>query len=89
MAKVRLTGSFAAAAGVDHLVVDAATVGQLCEELGARYPGPFRRLLQPDGRLSPGAVVLVNRRNAHTLSAAQTALEPDSEVLIMPLMSGG
>ncbi len=89
MAQVRFTGSFAAAAGVDGIAMDAGTVGQLCEELGARFPGPFRRLLEPDGKLSPSVVILVDRRNAHTLSGVKTPLQPESEVLIMPLMSGG
>ncbi len=89
MASVRLTALFAAAAGAEKVRVDAQTVGELCAALAARYGGSFLRLLDGEGNLSKTAVVLVDRRNAHTLSGALTPLRSESEVLIMPLMSGG
>ena len=89
MANVRLIAVFAEAAGAQEITIDAQTVGALCKTLAARYGGSFLRLLDREGKLSKGAVVLVNRRNSHTLSGAQTPLGLDTEVVIMPLMSGG
>ncbi len=89
MPDVRLTASFAAEAGAQMLTIEAQTVGELCQALATRYGGSFLRLLDREGSLSRGAVVLVDRRNAHTLSGARTPLTTDTEVLIMPVMSGG
>ncbi len=89
MANVRLTAPFAAEAGAPVVTMQAPTVGELCQGLAARYGGSFLRLLDSAGSLSRGAVVLVDRRNAHTLQGARTPLTADTEVLIMPLMSGG
>jgi molybdopterin converting factor small subunit len=89
VANVRLTAPFATAAGAQQITIDARTIGELCTTLAARYGGSFLSLLDGDGKLTQGAVVLVDRRNAHTLSGAQTPLGFDTEVLIMLLMSGG
>ncbi|MGD0726293.1 MAG: MoaD/ThiS family protein [Spirochaetia bacterium] len=89
MANVRLIAPFAAAAGAREISIDGQTIGELCRTLAERYGGSFLRLLDREGKLSKDVVVLVNRQNAHTLSGAQTRLGSDTEVLIMPLMSGG
>lgn len=89
MAVVRFTFPFTRIVKEDSIRIDVQNLRQLCTELIKRYGGEMEMLLDDKGDLSQDIVILVNRRNAHTLSGADTVLEKDTEVLIMPYIIGG
>jgi len=89
LAVVRVTFPFTRIVKENCIRVEAQNLGQLCRELIKRYGGEMEMLLDDKGDLSQDIVILVNRRNAHTLSGADTILEKDTEVLIMPYIIGG
>jgi molybdopterin converting factor small subunit len=89
VAVVRFTSHFSRISGQERVRMQAGTLGELCRELITRYGPGMNVLLDSEGNISRGIVVLVNRMNAYALSGAATALEEDSEVLIMPILSGG
>ena len=88
MAVVRFTSPFISYCGAASIRMHADTLGELCRDL-IRRCGRMDVILDPQGDISRRIVVLVDRRNAHTLSGAATVLEEDTEVLIMPVMGGG
>ena len=88
MAVVRFTSPFISYCGATSIRMHADTLGDLCRDLIQRY-SRMDVLLDPQGGISRSIVVLVDRRNAHTLSGAATVLEEETEVLIMPVMGGG
>lgn len=86
---VRFTSPFSRISGQERVRMEADTLGDLCRQLVKRYGPEMDVLLDSEGKISRGIVVLVNRMNAYALSGADTALKEDSEVLIMPILSGG
>ena len=89
MAVARLISPFISYCGAESVSVQADTLGDLCRCLIQRYGARMNVLLDQDGGISQDIVILVDRRNAHSLSGAATKLKEDTEVLIMPLMAGG
>jgi molybdopterin converting factor small subunit len=89
LAVVRFTSPFSQISGAKSVSLNADTLGELCRALIQRYGPGMSVLLDADGNVSRSVVVLVNRRNSYTLSGAATALQHDSEVLIMPILIGG
>ncbi len=89
MARVRFLSPFNRLAGADCLDIEQATLGDLCRELARRFGGGLAGLVDDQGRLSGRVVILVDRRNAHSLRGADTPLQAGTEVLIMPPLVGG
>ncbi len=89
MAQVRFLSPFNRLTGADSLDIEQGTLGDLCRELARRFGGGLAGLVDEEGKLSGRVVILVDRRNAHSLRGADTPLEPDTEVLIMPHYVGG
>ena len=72
-----------------HVQADAATVGQLLNDLAARYPGLGDRILGSDGRLPGHLNVYVNQVEVRGLQGENTALKDGDEVALIPAMAGG
>lgn len=89
MALVRFIHPFSKAAGNKNIRIEAGDVGELCRQLVRRFGHDMDMLLDEQGEVSKDIVVLVNRRNVHTLAGIGTPLEEDTEVLIMPYIIGG
>jgi hypothetical protein len=53
------------------------------------YPSVFQGLLDTEEKLTHKAVVFVGGRNAWTLKGADTSIENDTDVLIVPFLSNG
>jgi molybdopterin converting factor small subunit len=89
MAVVYFLSFFATMTGEKNVRIEADTLGDLCRQLIERYGSKMSILLDTDGSLSRRIAVLVDKRNATSLSGAATRLGGDSEVQIMPLLTGG
>lgn len=89
MALVRFIHPFSKVTGKGSIEVEARDVGDLCRQLIERFGPGMEFLLDAKGEVSRELVILVNRRNVHTLAGADTLLQRDTEVLIMPYITGG
>ncbi|WP_372996479.1 MoaD/ThiS family protein [Lutispora sp.] len=89
MALVRFLTPFNKITQVDSLQMDVQNIREMAEVLISTFGKEMDIVLNKEGNLSPGIVILVNRRNAHTLKGADTVLHDDSEVIILPYIYGG
>ena len=66
-----------------------ANVRELISLLDARYGKLKDALLDGDGRLTPGVVILVNGVNVHALAGLDTPLSAGDTVSLFPPLGGG
>ncbi len=71
--------------------VDAAgaTLRDALDELFETYPDLRERLVGSDGEIRRFVNVYVDDEDVRTQSGLGTALEPGSEVIVLPAMAGG
>jgi sulfur-carrier protein len=72
-------------AGASQVEASGGTLSELLSDLDARCPGIAGRLLV-DGQLRHDLAIFVDGEEAGTLAAA---VQPQSEVNILPAMAGG
>lgn len=89
--KVKLFAGVRLAAGVASVEMDTPPdVRSLLDELARRYGKELEEsLLDAEGRLVKGAVILVNGRNVHSMEGLDTALGEGDGVSIFPPIGGG
>lgn len=75
--------------GASELVVEAATVGDALERIGADRAGLLARVMTPEGELRPYVNVFVGERNARHLDGLGTLLCDGDVVAIIPAVAGG
>jgi len=71
------------------LEVEATTVGEALERIGAGREALLSRVLTPEGELRPYVNVFVGARNARHLDGLGTALNEGDVVAIIPAVAGG
>ena len=70
--------------------VEGETVAQLLERIQQQLPTPFlHKLLDEDGRMHAGTIILVNRYNIHHLKGLQTPVRDTDVVAMFPPGAGG
>ncbi|NLM44265.1 MAG: MoaD/ThiS family protein [Clostridiales bacterium] len=89
MALIKFLDPFNKITQVDSLKMDVKNIREMAEELISTFGKEMDIVLNKEGNLSSNIVILVNRRNAHTLKGADTVLHEDSEVIILPYIYGG
>ncbi|MDT8419006.1 MAG: MoaD/ThiS family protein [Desulfuromonadales bacterium] len=66
------------------------SVMQLLQRVQERMAMPFlHKLIDADGGLHPGTIILVNRRNIHHLQGLQTPVNDQDVVAMFPPGAGG
>jgi molybdopterin synthase sulfur carrier subunit len=75
--------------GKSKLVVSAATVAELVEQMEAENPGFGERVLDSDGEIKRFINVFVNGIDVRTLQGKATPVKDDDEESIIPAMAGG
>ncbi len=66
-----------------------ATVGEVLEDLEARYPGIRARLVTEDGTLHRFVNVYVNDEDVRYLGSLETEVRDGDVVSILPAVAGG
>ena len=89
MAFVKFLPPFNKIIGIDSLNIDAKDIRDLSNKLITTFGNRIDLILDDQDQLSHSIIVMVNRRNAHTLEGADTVLNADSEVIILPYIYGG
>ena len=75
---------------VDVALREGGSVGELLDEIVARFPALRPKLLAGDGSLARGVHVFVNGRGAGFLpDGLGTPVAPDDSVDIFPAVAGG
>jgi len=77
------------AGGRDAIELEAASVGELLEQLTTEYAALRRHLFAGDGRLRSFVNVYVNDRDIRQLRQHQTPVAPGDTVSIIPSIAGG
>jgi len=77
------------AGGRDAIELEAASVGELLEQLTSEYAALRRHLFADDGRLRSFVNVYVNDRDIRQLRQHQTPVGPGDTVSIIPSIAGG
>ena len=77
--------------GRAEITVDAvaANVGDALKELWNRHAGLRDRVLTEQGQVRPHVNIFVNSQVVQRDRVLQTSVSPDSEICIMPAVSGG
>lgn len=75
--------------GRDAVDVEAASVSQALDTLGARYSGLRAHLFLPDGRLRGFVNIYVNRLDIRDLEGEATPVRDGDEITIVPSIAGG
>jgi sulfur-carrier protein len=79
----RLTGE------KDEVLVEAATIGNLIEELESQFPGMKQRLCDEDGNVRRFINLYVNNEDIRFLKGTDTELQETDIVSIIPAIAGG
>lgn len=69
--------------------VEAATVGEALQRLGAAHSGVLARVLSPEGELRQFVNVFVGDRNIRSLDGLATPLSEGDVIVIVPAVAGG
>lgn len=75
--------------GADEIAVEAVTVRQALEVLGARHEGFLDRVLDPSGELRQFVNIFVGARNVQVLDGLATQLAKGDVISIIPAVAGG
>ena len=77
------------AGGEASLPAQGDTVGETFADLGKRYPGLARQLLDPDGSVPVFVNVFLNEEDIRYLQGLNTPISQPSEIIILPSVAGG
>lgn len=77
------------AGGDASVAARGATVGETFADLGKRYPGLARQLLDPDGSVPVFVNVFLNDEDIRYLQGLDTPISQPSEIIILPSVAGG
>ncbi len=77
------------AGGESSVGARGATVGETFADLGKRYPGLARQLLDPDGSVPVFVNVFLNDEDIRYLQGLDTPISQPSEIIILPSVAGG
>ncbi len=69
--------------------LDPGTVGELIDQLEARYPGFKEQLVTEDGQLHRFVNVYVNDEDARYLDKLDTKVSEGDKVSLLPSVAGG
>ncbi|MBI2313753.1 MAG: molybdopterin-synthase adenylyltransferase MoeB [Betaproteobacteria bacterium] len=75
--------------GADEVKVQAATVGEALQFLGANHDGILSRVLSPEGELRQFVNVFVGSQNVRALGGLATPLAEGQVISIIPAVAGG
>ena len=75
--------------GADEVKLEARTVGEALQRLGAAYDGMGARVLSPKGELRQFVNVFVGTRNVRSLEGLATPLAEGDVISIVPAVAGG
>ncbi len=87
---VRVPGALRdAVGGTTKLEAKGHTLGEVIEDLDARYPGFRGRVLDEHGELRTYVSVFIGEQDARSVGGTGANVPEDGEVMVIPAMAGG
>ena len=87
--EVRVTSTLQNLVGAKTVEAEGGTVGELLEDLNARYPGFKAQISGEDGELHRFVNVYLNDEDIRYLQALDTPMKDGDVVSILPALAGG
>lgn len=88
--EVRIPTVFRKFTGNESVVsVEGSTIGELLEQIEARYPGFKEQIMSEDGQLHRFVNVYVNDEDARYLDKLDTKVSEGDTVSLLPSVAGG
>ena len=87
--EVRVTSTLQSLVGAKTVEGQGATVGELLQDLDARYPGFKAQISGEDGQLHRFVNVYLNDEDIRYLQALDTQVSDGDVVSILPALAGG
>jgi len=78
-----------AVGGAREVDASGSTVRELLADLAERFPGLGSQVLENGNEIVPFVNVYVNNEDVRLGSGLDTAVAPDSTVIVLPAMAGG
>ena len=75
--------------GQGELRIEAATIGEMFDQIEKNFVGLKGRLCEDDGTVRRCINVYVNEEDIRFLQGMSTGLKPGDEISIVPAMAGG
>ncbi len=76
-------------AGAESITLQATTLGQVLEDLEARFEGLRGKIRGPRGEIRRFVNIYVNDSDVRLLGGPATPLSDGDEVIIIPAVAGG
>ena len=89
MATIHLTGLLADVAGGEEIAAEGATLGEVFEAAFAKSPRLRGYVVDEQGRIRKHVAVFVDGLRAGSERRPDQAVSRDSEIHILPALSGG
>jgi len=76
--------------GVEYELEGETTISKLIKKLDQDFDGYFsQKLLESDGSIAPGSIILVNGHNVIHLEGLETKIDNQDTVTLFPPSAGG
>lgn len=76
--------------GTEYELENIITIAELIKKLDHEYDGYFtQKLLEEDGKISSGSIILVNGKNVLHLDKLETKIDNQDTVTLFPPSAGG
>lgn len=72
-----------------HVEADGGSVGQVLDDLDARFPGIGSLIFDSERRIPNHVNVYLNNREIHSLQGIDTVVADGDEVAVIPAIAGG
>ena len=87
--EVRVTAVLQRVVGAKSVQMEGETVGQVLEQVNARYPGFKEQITTADGSLHRFVNIYINDEDIRYLQALETPVSEGDVVSILPALAGG
>lgn len=87
--EVRVTSTLRDVVGGESAQAEGTTVGELLDDLDARFPGFKRQISGEDGRLHRFVNVFLNDEDIRYMQNLETPVKDGDVVSILPVLAGG
>lgn len=87
--EVRVTSTLQRIVGAKSVMAEGSTVGQVLDDIEARYPGFRRQISNEDGSLHRFVNIFLNDEDIRYLQQLDTPLKEGDVLAILPALAGG
>lgn len=87
--EVRVTSTLQRLVGAKSVTAEGRTVGEVLENIDARYPGFRRQISNEDGSLHRFVNIFLNDEDIRYLDQLNTPLKEGDILSILPALAGG